>query len=391
MHHGKAVILEDRCIDCGECVRTCPSQAKIALSDKLELESSKHHVAMVAPSFMAQFPPSISQDRILAGLKNLGFNQVFEVALSAEWMSLQTSKWMEETPHIRPAITSSCPVVVRLIQNRFPDLLENLLPLMSPMEFSARYIRDNCDDNTEITFISPCSAKLTATKAPRGLDKSEVDRVVGFNQIYGALKQGIPKDEPKEALSQASSHGLFWAEAGGEGAGLGTSYLRVDGINAVIQGLEQIENGTWDNYELVEFMSCPGGCLGGPLTVLPLAEARYNLEKRIAQMEPRPFPLKDMEKRKVLWEQELKPQPVYQLDKDYAKALKLMEHMEYLAQGLPGIDCGSCGAPTCKALAEDIVRGKGKETDCIFKQREKIRSLTEEMVKLQEMLPPSMG
>jgi len=391
VRHGKAKILEMRCVDCGECVRICPSQAKVAMSDPLgDMDSFSRSIALVAPSFYGQFPVDIPVGKIHNALKNLGFRDVIDVALAAELITRNSRKWLKQFSG-STAITSSCPVVVRLIQNRFPSLIDSLITEISPMELAARYARSLYPgEDTGVFFLSPCSAKLTAAHAPRGVETSQVDRVIGFNQVYGAVKQQLSDSEDMPV--QTGALGIGWAAAGGEGRSSGTSYLRIDGINEVIAGLEKLENGSWEEYDLVEFMSCPGGCLGGPLTVLNPAESRAILAERRKKMPPEVSSLpEEMLNIDSRWERKLESQKVYQLHENYEKALGLMEQMEHIRQGLPGIDCGSCGAPTCRSLAEDVVRGKALETDCIFKQRERIRSLTDEMVALQKLLPPSMG
>ena len=56
--------------------------------------------------------------------------------------------------------------------------------------------------------------------------------------------------------------------------------------------------------------------------------------------------------------------------------------IDEIEQNLPGLDCGSCGSPTCRALARDIVGGYATEMNCIFKLNERISSLASEMVSL---------
>ncbi len=78
------------------------------------------------------------------------------------------------------------------------------------------------------------------------------------------------------------------------------------------------------------------------------------------------------------------------LDENIFRAMYKVELMEKTLKNLPGLDCGSCGSPNCKALAEDIVQGTATETDCVFKLREKVRDLAEDMVRLAGKLPPSL-
>lgn len=391
--NGQAYILDERCIDCAQCVRTCPFQAKLAQSDPLSMiEDFPQSIALVAPSFYGQFPGSITINQILTAVKSLGFDDVFEVAQGADLASAETEVFLRKPSRPQPAITSSCPVVVRLIQNRFPSLLENLIPLVSPMEITGQIGRSYfAHKKVGVFFISPCSGKVTAVRTPRGLSASRIDGVIGFKDIYGKVKKALTTQVGCEPLASASGKGRRWAKVGGEGEASSNHFISVDGINRVIEGLEQLENGNWDRFELVEFMCCPGGCMGGPLTVVNSYEGAANIKERERltshqSKDLRPLKIPSLT---LKWDREVEAQSVYQLDSDYGKALALMEKMEEIIDQLPGIDCGSCGAPSCKAFAEDVVLKRANMTDCVFILRERIKGLTNEMVDLQQVMPPS--
>lgn len=391
--NGQAHILEERCIDCGQCVRTCPAQAKRALSDPLDMIGDyKKAVALVAPSFYGQFPGSVSVNAILTGVKSLGFHDVFEVAQGADLAARGADDYLSSPRKAIPAITSSCPVVVRLIQNRFPALLDHLIPLISPMEITAGIARHyHGEEGTGVFFISPCPGKVTAVKNPRGIKKSGVDGVIGFRDVYGQVKSALSKIDAPECLASAPWTGRNWARVGGEGEDSSDLFISIDGIDRVMEGLERIENGEWDRFELVEFMCCPGGCLGGPLTVVNPYEGAANIKERERSWAGSIEPLRtlDVPPLDLGWNVPVEPQPVYQLSEDFEKAVHLMEEMEEIYGRLPGIDCGSCGAPTCHAFAEDVILGRAEITDCVFILRDKIKGLTQEMVNLQKVMPPS--
>lgn len=81
--------------------------------------------------------------------------------------------------------------------------------------------------------------------------------------------------------------------------------------------------------------------------------------------------------------------PILKLDANINIAIKKMKEMERIYRSLPGLDCGSCGSPSCRTLAEDIVRNNASEMDCVFKLREKVRYLAEEMIKISDKIPTS--
>ena len=145
-----------------------------------------------------------------------------------------------------------------------------------------------------------------------------------------------------------------------------------------------MEDDKLEDVEFVEALACQGGCLGGPLTVENLYVAKTKIKKVIDEAKSKGFSANYEEKYDydLVWKGDFEYRPIMKLDQDFAVAMKKLEELERIDKGLPGLDCGACGAPTCRALAEDIVRGNANETDCIFKLREKIRDLTVRMIDL---------
>lgn len=398
---GRAWITDLRCIDCGECIRTCPSGAKKAISDPLAmLNDFDFNIAIPAPTLYGQFPGSISCNRILSALKLIGFDDVFEVAVAAEILTRKTRAYLTQNHEGLPLISSSCPVVVRLVETRFSSLIDQLVPMVSPMELSARIVREKYKDRTDkvgVFFISPCAAKVTDIKTPRGIETSSVDGVLGIKDIYKELSHAISHLEVEEDLNKARAIGISWARTDGEGSAVySENHISVDGIDHVIDVLENLENGHINNVDFVEMMSCPGGCVGGPLTVenpyiaRNIITSRERSHKAPDEHEQAVVHGEILEKINFQWTETLVSRTTHLLDSDYKKAMKMMEEMEIIREGLPGLDCGSCGAPSCRALAEDIVRGKTTETDCVFMLRDKIRELTREMIDLESRMPPGL-
>ena len=391
VRHGKAKILKERCIDCGECVRVCQSHAKYVASDKFDILSNyKYNVALPAPSFYSQFRTEISVDTILTAFLKIGFDDVFEVARGAEYVSLATRELLENGKLKKPVISSACPATLRLIRQRFPNLLDNVLSLISPMEAAAILARDEAkkktglpDEDIGIFFITPCPAKVTSIKAPLTLEKSNVFGAISAKDAYAKIRPIIETITDTLPLSKATQGGLFWARSGGECRNSGVEdYISVDGIHNVIQVLEEIEYGKVNQAQFIELSACTSGCSGGPLTLVNpfVASRRITIQAKKKPDEFQPVDI-DID---LSWKKTVEPAQVASLDEDFAVAMEKMQKMDEIADRLPSLDCGSCGAPTCKALSEDIVRGYANENDCIFKMRDRVSELAKKLIELNE-------
>ena len=242
VRNGKAVITKEFCIDCGECIRICKNHAKLATTDSIDnIANYKYVVALPAPSLYAQANNLDDINIVLTALKDMGFDDVFEVSAAAELVSSASRRYIEEHQDQWPLISTACPSVVRLIRVRFPNLIEHMLPIKPPVELAAEMARHIAIEKTGlksedigIFFISPCPAKVTSVKFPIGYEKSDVDQVVAIKDIYPKLISSMTKvveENRVEDLSRSGRIGVGWGRIGGEAAGLLTdSYLAADGM-----------------------------------------------------------------------------------------------------------------------------------------------------------------
>lgn len=393
VQNGKARILNDKCIDCGECIRTCPYKAKVAHTDSWDLlVEYKYTIALPAPSLYMQFDTNLyTRKHIIAALKALGFDAIYEVARGAEIVTHESNQYLHAHFGEFPLISSACPAVVRLIQIRYPNLIPNLIPIKSPMEIAAQNARrEFCEINgvgpeeVGVFFLSPCAAKMTSTKAPLEVEQSNVDGVIPIKTVYFKLLKQLAKmreENVDEILLQAGKYGVRWASTGGEALAIDTKkVLYVDGIQNVVKILEDLEDDRIRDIDFIETSACIGGCTGGPLTVENLYVAK---NRNRQQMEDTPSLYREIEVEELqdtAWEKPLIHYDVSKLDPDMTKAMEKLRKMNEIYEKLPALDCGACGSPSCRALAEDVVRGKARMTDCIFILRRKIKRLANEMM-----------
>lgn len=390
---SKATIKEEFCISCGECIRTCPYYAKKPIFDSLDkIAEYEYSVALPAPSLYAQFNNLEDINIVLNGLIKIGFDDVFEVSGAAEIVSDLTRRYIKNHKDEFPIISTACPSVTRLIQIRFPNLIDHLLPIIAPIDLAAHLALEKAmkktglsADKIGIVFISPCPAKLSAVKDPMGIEKSDVNLVVSMEKVYpkllAAMKDIKDKDD-LEDLTISGKIGISWGGAGGEAGGLlSDNYLAADGIENVIRVLDDLEDEKLSDIEFIELNNCNGGCVGGVLTVENpfLAKVKIKRLRKYMPVAKSHLEEKIEEKDYMYWSKSPKYLPVYQLGENMQESIQLLAQVEGILEKFPDLDCGSCGSPTCRALAEDIVRGEASESDCIHIIREYIHKLSEDI------------
>lgn len=408
VRNGKAELIEARCIDCGECLRRCGYHAIVAETDKLEeTEQFKYNIALPPPSLYAQFPPETSAAAIWEGLHRLGFDEIFDVAVASEYISLEIAAYLKNYNGGRkPLISCTCPAVLRLIQVKFPELIKQVVPVLPPTEAAAIYVKNEVMQRTGLKseeigvwFIAPCPSKNANIRQSVDVRHTQINGSLSIAEIYGKILKIMGGEiQPDKKVTAGSSYGMSWGSYGGEleAAGIENG-LAVHGINDVYDVLEQISLNKMRDVDYVECSACSGGCIGGPLTAENKFVAEKNLKLRLSimrQNEPddrlatmaQSMICEDFPK-SASYVKKLIPRPMMQLDDDILEAMKKFEKMEEVLRSLPGLDCGACGAPSCQCLAEDIVQGKANEIDCIFKLRSSVKRLAHGMLELAKQIP----
>ena len=386
-----AVINEKRCIDCGECIRVCPKKAKKAKCNKLsEMDKYKWKIALPAPTLYGQFENLEDVDYVLNGLLKIGFDDVFEVSAAAELVTAYTRAFLKTANIQKPIISSACPVVLRLISLRFPSLTDNILPMLPPMEVAAQLAREKAkrehpelkDEEIGVCFISPCPGKVSYVKNGFGTYKSQVDKVISISDIYFELINAIDHEDDIKAVSHSGMIGIGWASSGGEATSLfNEAYLAADGIDNVNRVLDQIENDNIPPLEFIELNACTGGCVGGVMTMQNpfIAKAKLKTLRRFLPVSQNFLSKKQQENipESYFFSELPTYYPISRLSESMSESMRMLSEIQKLRATLPGIDCGACGAPTCLAFAEDVIKGNAKEQDCIIKYKSELQKFLE--------------
>ncbi|MDP4282306.1 MAG: [Fe-Fe] hydrogenase large subunit C-terminal domain-containing protein [Bacteroidota bacterium] len=388
VREGKARLIPNRCVDCGECYRVCPVGAiAVEQNDFEEIFRFPIRIALIPSVFFGQFPETISREEIVHSIMDLGFTHVHEVEEGAGFLNRLYIEYRKNNPNNRPLISPFCPAIVRLIEVKFPTLLDNIILLKNPMEITAMKARKDLtekgykDTEIGIFYVSPCAAKIVAIKSPVGEKDSSVSGVINLNYLYNKtfrLIRNLKKAHGPLPGPNFSSQEICWSLTHGE-TDLAESgrNLAIDDIKNVIEFLEKLENEEIKGIDFLELRACDESCAGGILCPANRFLTAEKMKKRVqntlseGKEEKKIEYTPEMEKflRDHISLEKLTPRPILKLDDNVAEAVVKMKRMYELNGFLPQVDCGICGSPSCKALAEDIVQHTAELKQCIFIQK----------------------
>lgn len=378
-----ATISDDLCIDCGTCISACTTGAIEPVMNPLaDIASFKYKVVVPSSALYTQFDSSVHPYLIHQAFLRLGFDMVVNVGPTCEYLSQATMQYLERNPLPTPVISNECPCVIRLVQVKYPDLVEHILRLDVPRELAARETRrmlaqrpglDPAD--VGIVYISPCPAKVVSIEQPAEKARSWFDGALSIRDVYAMLHPVVMSLRADFDERQVPEDFLFragWPILGGISMSLQTdNWLAVSGLDHVMRIFDDIENSRLRNVEYVEAVACMMGCVGGIFNVEnPYVARANNIRQRIRYEKPRPIATEEVEHQldrgELALEHSIPPRPTKYFDTDLQTSIKRMREVDRIFNKLEQINCGICGAPTCKAFAEDCARGEARLTDCVF-------------------------
>lgn len=386
---GKAKLLEDRCIDCGECYRICPVNAIVTRQDDFaQIFNYKHRIALVPAVFFGQFPSKFSTRSILDTLHAIGFTHVFEIEYAVQILREAMRYHLTEVSTTKPLISTFCPAIVRLIQVKFPSLVNNFLLIKPPLDVSAIYLRKHMarqgveDSDIGIFYIAQCPAKMTAIKSPAENEVSAISGVINMDQAYNKVLQNL-KPESAGGFHESidpdllAPEGILWGLTAGESDHALGRRMAIDGIHNVTAFLEKLEKAETSAFDFLELRACDESCAGGVLTpehrFLTVERLKNRARRATEKLKGRPrfHPMKDYRDEMIdlISLPKIKPRSMMKLDENIDEAMRKIKLIRQIMQMLPNVDCGACGSPGCQTLAEDIVQGRGLMENCIFIQR----------------------
>lgn len=338
--HGRPTVLPHLCVDCTACMEVCPSNV-YGLDAPAEWAAPGPDTVLVLPSaFFAQFGDTAGFDDICAALAEAGFSRV-QVSNAWEQALARAVAGYAGAISTRPVLSPTCPAAINLIRMRFPALLPHVAPFLSPVEA----VQDDLAAD-DVIYVVPCPAQHTVLRARRGTGKMSIitpGRLTAW--VASHLRSG--RTPPDAGASHPPGDRLV-----------------VSGMPQVIRFLERAEDGRTPDCGVVELYACVEGCFGAPVWREQPNVARYRFDLGAGAAGGAHAAAEHMAAVRRL--RPLNPRGGLRLDPDMRRAIAKLREIEALSRRLPGHDCGVCGAPTCAALAEDVVRGRAALDACAY-------------------------
>jgi Na+-translocating ferredoxin:NAD+ oxidoreductase RNF subunit RnfB len=378
---GLALIDEETCVDCGVCYRVCPQGAILVDTTPLkDIARFKHSVAIAHPALFSQFGYGVTPNQVLLALKLIGFSDVIDLSWVCEMSAVAIEDYLLSHPQPSPGISASCPVVLRLIAQRFPSLLPNVVPILPSRLVAAKTLKTRLAQrqgwdpkDTGAFMISPCPAKMITPGDPVSTAKPYLDGVICFPDVYGPLLRALKNLKEDQTVLKSSGCGLAWGASGGQAEAVRVvgHTLAVAGFNEVIGILEVLEAGRLTELKFVEARVCLDGSLGGPLAV----ENRYRAKSvmnRITRQHGTQSRVDRQRLRGMInrgdfnWEYDIKPAAARPLAEEPREAIRRLRAIKKMSTRLPMSECGVCGAPDCATFAQDVVQGRANLHSCPF-------------------------
>jgi anti-sigma regulatory factor (Ser/Thr protein kinase)/Pyruvate/2-oxoacid:ferredoxin oxidoreductase delta subunit len=335
-------ILDYLCVDCVACIASCPSGAIYVEGAARTLQPAADVTLVVPPAGLVQFGADVTPQRTITELRALGYA---DVRVTAGWeaaLRRAVVEYARANSQIKPVIVPMCAAVINLIETRFPSLLLHVAPFVTPLEALRATLGER-----KLACVVTCPCQRTTLLRSDPAHRPEV-------YLPGALRAALL---PRLHAAGAAPAGKSPAEGLAHEGRAEPGVLQVSGALHVVNVLEQIEDGQAGDLPVVEPYMCGEAGFGTPLLREDPFLTRHRWEA--AGLAP------DAEARAVPRAQPYAARPGLRLDDDMTRAIQKLARIDKLTRSLPGVNCGLCGAPTCAALAEDIVLGRAEADACV--------------------------
>ncbi|WDV45891.1 sigma 54-interacting transcriptional regulator [Clostridiaceae bacterium M8S5] len=393
--NGQAEIMYSRCINCGKCISSCPQNAKIVLDSETRcqniLKQNKRIVACIAPSFVVSFH-TFSYKKVVGALKELGFDEVWEVAFGAEELSNRVKDYISDNDK-KTYISTACTAFTTMIEKHYPELIDNLLPFVSPMISTGRIIRKKYpEDDTKIVFIGPCVAKKA--EAMEFQNSGVIDCALTFEELKRLFiknKINIRQSSEQEFDVVGNRNGRLFPLSGGmiknvfkqDDSLINEDYIYIDGEEECFELVDSLLEGKF-TFKFVDVLMC-NGCINGckidsdlsMFEKLHTIKKFYNNRKYVKNAVELDTEINY--KRTFTNRRSIMPYPS---EREIDQVLKLTDKQTEKDQ----LNCGACGYNTCRDKAVAVVQGIAEVEMCLpYLNNKKTKLLKEISGRLKEI------
>jgi len=396
INNGQAEVLSERCIGCGNCIKVCSQDAKVFQQSRIEvrdlLKSVHCVVAIIAPSFPASFPDIQDYKSFVGMVRALGFDHVCEVAFGADLVARRYKQYLEEKSGVG-FISSDCPAIVDYIRYYHPQLVDNLIPVVSPMVAMAKVVKEMYGSDVKVVFVGPCIAKKN--------ESFEVDEAITFRELHTMFDMdGInagsvtPSDyDPPKAGRGAIfpiTRGLIQTVNISDDIFEG-NVIVADGRADFQQAIKEFESGNIKNVNL-ELLCCEG-CIMGP--GMPPGGSPFERRTHISNYVRNKLDDKDD---MLSWQTNIEhfansidlsitftafdQRTTHPMEEEVGKVLASMG--KFTARD--HLNCGACGYDTCMEHAVAIVEGLAEVEMCLPYTIEELHSTIKNLAISNEKL-----
>ncbi|NLJ58158.1 MAG: 4Fe-4S binding protein [Tissierellia bacterium] len=373
MIDDQAQIVEEKCIACGNCFLVCPQNARNIHSDLKDVEKAlsegKKLIISIAPSYLGVYDEPY---KLISVLKYLGASLIEETAIGAEQVSKLYRDYIKSTEK-ENAITTCCPTVNMMVQSYYPDLLEYLIPIDSPMVAHCKMIRRKHRDSY-IVFLGPCLSKKCEAY---GYQLSGIiDAVISFEEIDKLLESkniNMAKFEETYPDLEGNYIGKKYPLERGILSGISSivenskfTPVTISGIDDLKGAFEALSQGELKNV-IIEANSCEGGCIGGP--AVPKKSKNIHVRKiraqnKIHSLKNNNYKNYSPEEKEIEYVKSFRNKQYIHPPFSEEEIKNVLEQTGKYSQS-DELNCGACGYDTCRDKAISVLEGLSHPQMCM--------------------------
>ena len=374
VQNQQAQIIEEQCVLCEKCTSVCPQHAKVEHNDipdiQKEIAAGKKVIVSVHPAYLFRYGWN-SIHSLEKCLQKIGFWKVFDAAQGAFMMKEKYTQFLEIQQQKKLVISSNCPVIVRMIEKKYPRIKEYLAPVYSMMQMHTEYLKEQYPEAI-LVYVSPCISVMSELNEPQ----AHMDYVITFRELSNWMN-----DVPENYLEECEKKEIYLSRMTAVAGGLiqtmipvaGQKYLSVDGIDQCKEILRELQTGGYENY-FIEMNACKNGCIGGPYSQKrekKLLDALIGIrESSMENGQP------DYQRDYHIEIPEV-PERKFVQEEIYPGKTVTKEQITHVLQEMgkytkeDELNCGACGYDTCREKAVAVIQGKAEVSMCIPYMREK--------------------